>query len=82
MMVVGVRKMARVSATFVPVAGMRDELLLSVFPLRRAGLLLFASSHRGTGVSPLSGCHPSSEHSQGRRCWLRHEAALFPCRGS
>lgn len=28
-------------------------------PLRAAGPLRFASSHRGTGVSPLTGCRPS-----------------------
>ncbi len=32
---------------------------LGVSPLRGAGLLRCASSHRGTGVSTLTGCHPS-----------------------
>jgi len=31
---------------------------LGVSPLRGAGLSRCASSHRGTGVSPLTGFHP------------------------
>ena len=57
-MVVGVRGMTRVSTTLVPTAGTRDELLLGASPLRGAGLSRCASSHRGTGVSPLTGFHP------------------------
>ena len=37
------------------------SVVLGVSSLRGAGLLRCASSRRGTGVSPLTGCHPSRD---------------------
>ena len=55
---------------------------LGVSPLRGAGLLRCASSHRGTGVSPLDGLPSLTRTRPGRRCRLRHAAALSRARGS
>lgn len=45
----------------------RAQLKQGVSPLRGAGLSRFASSHRGTGVSPLDGLPSLTQHGQAGR---------------
>jgi len=52
-----------------------------VSPLRGAGLLRCASSHRSTGVSPLTGCHPSRELEQAGEAGRSDDSGPFPCPG-